>query len=305
MYTVRANNLRDWIPRAFLPGFVLALWTGAEVFAAPVQANKATGPLKIVDVFFEDYDGWPAPRLIAPAGSEAVLNFRMDGFERLEGRDANDYPEYRVRLRYDVELRDPEGVLVVPAEEGQIQPVLGPQDDTWSPLVRWSAAIPAWAPSGDYAIHIRARDEIGEQDTEHTATLQVRGERLQATDELQTDGLEFGRTPDGPWTSTRYFALDDPVYVRFHVVGYRVSPQKRVWVEQDWTVLDEEGNVIIRQENAVQDQLREFYPPRFLTTNFHVEFDDPQPGSYTLQVDLRDRVGDQAYSQEVQFNLRP
>jgi hypothetical protein len=171
--------------------------------------------------------------------------------------------------------------------------------------VRWSAAIPAWAPSGNYAVLIRAKDEIGEQDAEHIAIVQVRGEPVPATAGLMADGLQFARSPDGPWTSTRFFALNDPVYIRFRVLGYEVSPQKRVWVEQDWTVLDEQGRVIIQQENAVQDQLQEFYPPRFLTTNFHVEFDDPQPGAYTLQIALRDRIGDQTHLEEAQFNLRP
>ena len=128
---------------AFLVSLALLPLELSDLLAAPPQANKSGGLLKIVDVLFMDFDGWPAPQLIAPAGSEVILDFKMDGFERREGRDANDYPEYQVALRYEIELHDPEGVLVVPGEEGQIQPVLGPQDDNWSPLVRWSAAIPA------------------------------------------------------------------------------------------------------------------------------------------------------------------
>ena len=273
--------------------------------AAHAQADTSSGPLKIVDVLFEDSGGWPSPQLTVPAGAEVVLNFRLDGFERREGRDANNYPEYQVRLRYDVELRDPDGVLVVPVEEGTMQPILGPQDDTWTPLANWSVGIPPWAPTGDYIIHIRARDELGEQEAAHRAILGVRGQEIPAADGLQAHGLEFARTPDGPWTSTRYFALQDPVYVRLQVAGYKISQDNRIWVEQDWTVVDAEGRVIIHQANAVQDQLQEFYPPRFLTTKFLVEFDDPQPGAYTLQIGLRDRIGDQTYFQEAAFNLRP
>ena len=296
--------------RRLLPGSGLLLgmllWVGGcRVLAAPVQANKSTGPLKIVDALFEDYEGWPSPFLTIPAGGEAVLNFRMEGFERLEGRDANDYPESRVRLEYDVELRDPHGVLVVPVKQDSLQKILGPQDDTWLPLVRWSAVIPRWAPTGDYPIRIRARDGIGEQQAEHIVNLRVRGEAIPAADALQSHDLEFAHAPEGPWTASRYFSLRDAVYVHFNVIGYRVAPDKRVWVEQDWTVLDEAGNVLIHRQNAVQEQSQEFYPPRFLTTNFQVELDHPQPGAYTLQLALRDRIGDQTYFQEAAFNLRP
>ena len=49
--------------------------------AAHAQADTSSGPLKIVDVLFEDSGGWPSPQLTVPAGAEVVLNFRLDGFE--------------------------------------------------------------------------------------------------------------------------------------------------------------------------------------------------------------------------------
>jgi len=284
----------------------MMLWgSSSNSLAAAVQAGESAEQLKIVDVLFEDYDGWPSPRLQIKAGGEAVLNFRIEGFQRHEGRDAADFPEYRVSLQYEVELRDPKGVLVAPTKEEQIQHILGLRDDTWRPLVRWSEVIPTWAPTGTYPIRILVKDEIGDQQGEYSINLQVRGEALPAADTFQIERLEFARSLDGPWTPSRYFARSDPVYVHFKVVGYRISPDKRIWVQQDWTVLDEQGREVIHRENAVEDQLQEFYPPRYLTTSFQVQLDDPQPGAYTLQIALRDRIGDQIYSKEAVFNLRP
>jgi len=269
------------------------------------QAVKAAGPLKIVEALFEDYDGWPTPRLEVPAGRDVVLNFRMEGFERRSGKDAAGYPQDQVSLRYQVELRDPKDVLVAPAKHGQIETTLGPQDDQWRPLVRWSAPVPAWAPSGAYAIHIQVEDAIGEQRAELTVGFQVRGENIPPADTLQINHPEFARSDDGPWSSQRSFALRDPVYVRFQIVGFRVSSENKVWVEQDWTVLDAEGKVVISQPEALSDQVQNFYPPRFLATNFRLDLKDPKPGSYTLRITLRDRIGDQTASSDSQFNLRP
>ena len=103
----------------------------------------------------------------------------------------------------------------------------------------------------------------------------------------------------------RYFALRDTVYVRYKVVGFRISPEKRVWVEQDWSVLNAEGVVVMSKENAITEQSQHFYPQRFLATTFHLELEDPKPGAYTLRIALRDRLGDQAAAFDFPFTLRP
>lgn len=295
-----ANGLCEMV----LAAVALALFAGDSSALAP-QAAKVSGPLKIVDVLFEDYEGFPAARLELKAGEEAVLNFRVEGFHRLPSKSDSGLPESSVRLQYEVELRDPKGVLVVPAKDGGIQQILGMQDDQWRPLVRWTAAIPAWAPSGDYPIQIRVQDEIGDQQAEYKVLLQVRGESVPASDTLRAERLEFAQSSDGPWSGQRYFALVEPVYVRFKIIGFRLSPENRSMVEQDWTVLDAEGKVVVHQENAVENQQQHFYPPRFLTTDFLVQLENPKPGPYTLRVALRDRIGDQTFSQDAPFNLRP
>ncbi|MBI4479786.1 MAG: hypothetical protein HY651_07155 [Acidobacteria bacterium] len=298
------SNYRTLCGRLMMIGFTLWSVSRSGLVGA-VQANQSASPLKIVDVLFEDYEGWPSPRLELKAGGEAVLNFRVEGFERREGTSDAGYPESRVSMSYEIELRDPQGALVEPVKVGQVEQVLGQQDDKWRPLVRWSAMIPEWAPSGDYPILIRVEDKIGTQQAEGRATLQVRGQSIPAADTLRAEHLEFARSLDGPWTPQRYFALRDPVYVRFTVVGYRIASDQRVWVEQDWTVLDAEGKVLIHNDNAVEEQSQHFYPPRFLTTSFLVELENPKPGPYLLRIALRDRLGDQTYSQEAPFTLRP
>jgi hypothetical protein len=284
---------------------LLAALTAVAPGAHAFQAVKSAGPLKIVDVLFEDYEGFTTPRLEIRAGRDVVVTFRVEGFERREGMGENGLPEYRVSLRHEVELRDPEGVLVEPLEKGEQDSLLGVQDEKWQPLVRWSAVVPSWSPTGNYAIHIRVFDEIGDQRVEGKVSLRVRGEAVQPSDSLTVQQVEFARADEGPWSPYRYFALRDPVHVRYKIVGFRISPEKRIWVEQDWSVVNAEGVVVLAQENAVTEQSENFYPARFLATTFHLELDDPKPGAYTLRIALRDRLGDQAASFDFPFTLRP
>ncbi len=93
--------------------------------------------------------------------------------------------------------------------------------------------------------------------------------------------------------------------MRYKVSGFRVSPEKQVWVEQDWTVLDPDGKVVITQPNASVENERSFYPPRFLFASFMLNLKNPKPGRYALRVAVRDRLSDQSVSTDSNFFLRP
>jgi hypothetical protein len=286
----------------------LALWAWVAVFPFEISAAQEVQqpPLKIVDVMFEEYQGWPTERFEMKAGGEVVMTFRVEGFERLPGVEAGTgLPEDQVKLEYEIELRDPEGVFVVPAEKGQLQTKLALQDKQWTPRIRWSAPIPAFAPSGEYGVRIRVADRIAGQQTERGTSFRVLGERFQSSTQLEVQQVEYGTSENGPWSVQRYFALRDPVYVRYKIAGFQVSEDKRVWVEQDWSVLGEEGEVIVSRGNAATERWQGFYPPRFLATNFSVVLEDPKPGRYVLRLLIRDRIGNQETSVDSTFLLRP
>ncbi|MBI4442104.1 MAG: hypothetical protein HY649_01870, partial [Acidobacteria bacterium] len=169
----------------------------------------------------------------------------------------------------------------------------------------WSVSIPSYAPAGDYQIHLQVRDLLDEQESNTSATFRVVGEQLRAAPTLEVQGVEYALAEAGPWFRQRYFALREPVHVRYRVGGFAVSPDKEIWVEQDWQVLDENQLVIVNQENAVVEKQQRFYPPRFLATRFQVRLDDPKPGPYTLRITVRDRIAQQSISLDSTFFLRP
>ena len=182
---------------------------------------------------------------------------------------------------------------------------MSPRDQQWQPRIHWSALVPASAPSGDYPIRILVTDQLGHRQTTYLATFQVLGESVRAADSLQVEQLEYASSAGGPWFSRLFFAPADTIRVRYKVAGFRVSPTKEVWVEQDWTVLDSEGKVVLTQTNATVDKRQSFYPPRFLATTFDVKLKDPAPGEYTLRIGVRDLTGPQETSYDSTFTIRP
>lgn len=277
----------------------------AEQQADPELKEEQQEELEIAEVLFEDYDGWIGPRLDVEAGSNVALSFRVEGLRRLPVRTGSGLREHRVHLSHYVELRDPLGVLVAPGEEGEIDTILGPRDEEWKPKINWSATVPSSAPGGDYQVEIRVTDRIAERDTRRRVTFRVRGEAIRPSDTLEIQRLEYARSERGPWFPSRTFSIADRIWARYKIVGYRVSPENQVWVEQDLAVLDAEDQVVISQLNASVLRDQSFYPPRFLPTVFEVELEDPQPGEYRLQVNVRDRIGQQSSFIESKFFLRP
>ena len=78
-----------------------------------------------------------------------------------------------------------------------------------------------------------------------------------------------------------------------------------IFFEQDWAVVDAEGEEVISQPAAVADESKAFYPPRFIQGYFSLSLRDPSPGDYKIRIGARDKVGEQEASSEARFVLRP
>jgi len=271
----------------------------------PPETVGAEDRLRIGDFQFEDERGDVRYSLITAAGTDIVLTFHVEGFERREAEPRDGVPQHHVQLHYEAELRDPEGVLVAPGESGEVDTMLGPRDNEWRPRIRWSAALPRYAPSGEYTIALRVKDILSGDEVTASVPVRVRGEALQPTSALGIQQLEYANSPNGPWFPRRVFALGRPIHARYKVAGFQVSPENEVWVEQDWTVIDAEGNVIVHQPNAVVDQEKNFYPTRFLQSTFELQLENPKPGPHTFRIVVRDRIGGQTVSTDSEFTVRP
>ena len=289
--------------RVFLAWAVL--FAGCVAGFAQAMEEEAESGLRIGDVQFEDEHGDVRYSLIADAGTDVVMSFWVDGFERVRVEQPGEIPEERVHLQYEAELRDPRGVPVAPAESGEVDTTLGPRDEDWSPRIRWSTSLPSFALPGIYRVQLRVQDVQSGEETTGSVPVRVRGERVQVEALLGVQQLEYANTKGGPWFPRRFFAPQRPIHVRYKVAGFQVSSENEIWVEQDWTVLDADGNEIVSQRNVIVDHETYFYPPRFLQAVLELSLEDPQPGTYTFRIAIRDRIGGQSVSANSEFFLRP
>ncbi len=273
---------------------VVVLLLGAP--AAMAQATRGS-ELAVVDAFFEDADRTLVRQQHLPAGETLYLSFRIAGYRP----DA----QQRVRLTYWVDCADPQHAPLAETFSEKIEATLAPQDENWRPKISWAVAVPASAPTGEYQVAIRVRDEIAGREVRHQMPFKVRGQAVEPSETLVVRNFEFADAEDGKPKVSATFTRASTLWARFRVVGYRVAPDKQIWVEQDLTVLDGEGKTLYSQPNAALEKYAIFYPPRFLPASFSL---DLQPklklGEYTIRLDFRDRVGEQKLRYEARFTVK-
>src|SRR5262249_32264513 len=151
------------------------------------------------------------------------------------------------------------------------------QDKDWRPKINWTADVPASAASGTYTIHIAVSDGIAHKDITKDVTFRVVGTAVPEANDLEIVQLEYASAEKGPWNPTRYFSPTETVWVRYKIVGFQVSPENAVDVEQDLSVFNEEGKPVVEQQNAAVQSERSFYAPRFLPTIFSLDLKDAKP----------------------------
>ncbi len=271
---------------------LLVLICLASGFRLPVAAAD----LSIQDAYFEDYDRVLVREQWLTAGDTLYLRFRIGGFQA----DRDD----QVRLAYWIDCVDPKNVPLTETLSQKIEERLRRQDQDWRPKVNWSLVIPAFAPSGEYRVNILVRDEVAGQEVRHQVNFSVRGETVEPSATLTVRKFQFADTEYGtPKPSTTYLA-GSTLWARYWLVGFRVGPEKQVWVEEDLTVLDAEGEVLYAKPKALVEKHRMFYPPRFLHATFSLDLQpDLRPGDYTIRLEIRDLLAEQNIRYEAKFTV--
>lgn len=258
---------------------------------------RAAADVNIVDVYFEDYDRRLIRQQVLPAGESIYLTFRIAGFR------ADD--QHRVRLNYWLDCQDPDKVPITETYTQTIETSLSPQDEKWRPKIDWSVVIPSFAPTGEYQVTIRVRDELAQKETRQVMSFRVQGASVSPSDKLAVRDFEFSDAENGKPKPQPVFSPGSTLWARFRVVGFRLSPEKELSVEEDLSVLDAEGKVLFTRPNASVEKYKMFYPPRFLPASFNLDLEPKvKPGDYMIRLDIRDLLGKQEARYEAKFTVQ-
>jgi len=94
------------------------------------------------------------------------------------------------------------------------------------------------------------------------------------------------------------------VWVKMDITGFAYGPGNKIDVSYQTSFLNATGKVLWTQPEPAVEQTESFYPKRYIPAEFGVTLDkNIKPGIYTIQVQVKDAVGNQSYEGRETFTV--
>lgn len=268
-------------------------------------AIAADKPLAIVHpVFARSEDGPPeaSDEDFVP-GETVYFSCQAEGYRKIE--KPNDYGKQNISLSFQIEVRDKNGVLLKPIQEGKIETTVTQEDKDWKPKLRETIVVPPLADTGEYAVVVKLSDEQSKTSEEKRAVFHIKGRDVAASDTLVVRNFRFLRSEDdGKPLPVAAYRPGDSVWARFEMTGYKLGEKNEVDIEYGLTVLREDGSVAYTEPTAANQKIQTYYPQRYQPGVLNLNLAKDQPlEKYTIVLAVRDNLGKQMYEVRQTFSV--
>jgi hypothetical protein len=273
--------------------------------ALPPAAAPADKPLAIVRIVFaQSEDGPPVASGDDFVPGETIhFSCQAEGFHKVDR--PKDYGKQDVSLKFQIQVRDKNGALLKPVQEGKIQTTVTPEDKDWMPKLRDTIVVPPLADTGEYTVLVKLSDELASANIEKSAVFHVKGREVAPSDTLIVRNFRFLRNEDDvkPLPVAAY-RPGDAVWARFDMTGYKLGDKYQVDIEYGLTVLRSDGSVAYAEPQAAHQNIETFYPQRYQPGVLNLNLAQDQPlGQYTIVLTVRDNLGTQMYETRETFSV--
>ena len=272
-------------------------------FLAALTASAATDTkLSIVQpMLHETEDGPVIPKDYRyQAGDLVFFSFQIAGYKKT-GEDQ----DLKIDIAYEMNVRDPKGVLLDPPDVGSVGTKVSQEDKDWLPKVRYQFAIPPLVDSGEYRLSVKIWDRFGKTEANATVPFRVEGHSVEPSDVMAIRNFRFLRKEEdkNPLAIAAY-RPGDQLWARFDMTGYKFGPGNAFDVEYDVAVANADGSVGYSQPHAAEENTKSFYPQRYTpgVVNLNIP-PDMRKGAYTMIVTARDKLGNQTAETKQQFTV--
>jgi len=275
------------------------------LLASAFLATGADKPLAIVHpVFARSEDGPPeaSAENFVP-GETIYFSCQAEGFGKVD--KPNDYGKQNMSIKFQIEVRDKNGALLQPVQEGKVETTVTQEDKDWKPKLRDSIVVPPLADSGEYTVLIKLSDELAKTSVEKTAVFHIKGRDVEPSATLTVRNFRFLRNEDDDKAlPVAAYRPGDSVWARFDMTGYKLGDKNQVDIEYGLTVLREDGSVAYMEPEAANQKIQSFYPQRYQPGVLNLTLAKDQPlGKYTIVLAVRDNLGKQMYESRETFSV--
>jgi hypothetical protein len=280
---------------------VLGIWTAALAVgvALPALAQSNAAPVLHVGnpVAAQFEDGAPLGGVKLVPGEIVYFSFTAENYKRSETG--------KVVLTGRVQIFDPRGTSISPAEEIPLITNLSEEDRSWKARLRAQVAIPPIALPGTYRVKFDATDEQSHQTAAGEATFQVDAKNVAPAEELTIRELNFYRGQDDETPlRTPTYRQGDMVWVKFYITGYKYGGQNSIDASYDVDVIGTDGKPILHQEDAAMEKSMSYYPQPYIPAVFNLSLKSTMSRIvYTLVITAHDAMGKQTAVARAEFQV--
>lgn len=229
-------------------------------------------------------------------GEQVFVAFNITGYR------FND--DYEIKLTYRITTKSPLDKPFAMAEGGEWELELAPEDDGWEPLVKYTANLPPHAGSGVYNIDIEVTDHIAGKTATKRLPVRVEGADVETSESLTVRNFAFSLTEGGTPIDEPTVRSGEKLWASFYITGYLTGSDNAYDVESEMRILDSKGETVLdfppRGEKG-----EPFYPRLWLPASFRLDLAPSTPsGTYTVVLNVRDKLGETEYRKEERFTVR-
>lgn len=221
-------------------------------------------------------------------GEPVWVSFRIAGYKKTE----EDVP--KVKMSWNVEVKDAKGVRVVEPKFEEIDVSLAVEDKDWKPKKRHEFQLPPLIDSGDYTVTITAKDELSGQSVKKEIVFRIANPiGVEPSDSLVARNFRFLRgEEDGRALNPAAYKQGDPLWARFEITGYKLGDKNAFDVSYGLEVLRADGSRLYQEPEAAGERDATYYPKRFVQGVLNLSLDKTiAKGTYTIVLRLKDKVG--------------
>ena len=273
--------------------------------ASACLAIAADKPLAIVHaVFATSEDGPPeASDEDYVAGQTIHFSCQAEGFRKVD--KPKDLGKQNISIKFKIEVRDKNGALLQPVQDGKIETTVTEEDKNWMPKLRETIVVPPLADTGEYTVLVKLSDELASVNIEKSAVFHIKARDVAPSETLIVRNFRFLRSEDDekPLPVAAYRPADS-VWARFDMTGYKLGDKNQVDIEYGLTVLREDGSVAYTEPQAADQKTQTFYPQRYQPGVLNLNLAKDQPlGKYIIVLAVRDNLGKQMYETRETFSV--
>jgi hypothetical protein len=269
-----------------------------SILAAGWCPGQPAAGLKLVTPIAAQYDdGPPLGAMRLRPGEVVYFSFVVENYSRSEAR--------KVDLTGHIQVLDPRGVPVAPADEIPLLTTLSEEDKEWRPKLRSAVSLPSIAPPGKYTVRFDVTDNQSRQSASGESTFDVEAKFVAPSPTLTIRELNFfRRQEDTTPLITPVFRAGDMLWVKFYIAGYKYGEQNAIDCSYDVELLGPDGASIMKQEDAAMEKSTAYYPQPYIPAVFNLTLKSTTPpAAYTVVVTAHDALGNQTATAQSKYQV--